>query len=106
MKARKRRIILEAWSLAKPYWTSEEKWSAWGLLLAIVVLNLGNVYVGIRINQWNRSFYNALQMFDSVELFSTARRFLHCRRFCDFNVRLWTLPQPDAPDPLAAVANA
>jgi vitamin B12/bleomycin/antimicrobial peptide transport system ATP-binding/permease protein len=69
MKARKRRIIREAWRLAKPYWTSEEKWSAWGLLLAIVVLNLGNVYVGIRINQWNRSFYNALQMFDSEELF-------------------------------------
>ena len=58
MKARKRRIIREAWRLAKPYWTSEEKWSAWGLLLAIVVLNLGNVYVGIRINQWNRSFYS------------------------------------------------
>ena len=56
MKAGKRRIIREAWRLAKPYWTSEEKWSASGLLLAIVVLNLGNVYVGIRINQWNPRF--------------------------------------------------
>jgi len=32
------------------------------------VLNLGNVYIGVRINQWNRAFYNALQMFDAMEL--------------------------------------
>ncbi|HEY0792882.1 MAG TPA: ABC transporter ATP-binding protein/permease [Chthoniobacterales bacterium] len=69
MKARKRRILREAWRLTKPYWTSEEQWSAWGLLLAVVVLNLGTVYVGLRINEWNRTFYNALQALDRAELF-------------------------------------
>jgi putative ATP-binding cassette transporter len=35
----------------------------------VVVLNLGNVYIGVRINAWNRAFYNALQNFDAMELF-------------------------------------
>jgi vitamin B12/bleomycin/antimicrobial peptide transport system ATP-binding/permease protein len=63
------RIITQtAWRLAKKYWTSEEKRSAWVLLVAVVVLNLGNVYIGVRINQWNRAFYNTLQMFDAMGL--------------------------------------
>jgi vitamin B12/bleomycin/antimicrobial peptide transport system ATP-binding/permease protein len=59
-----------AWRLAKAYWTSEEKWSASGLLIAALALNLGNVYVSVRINEWNRSFYNALAGFDSQMLFT------------------------------------
>ena len=57
----------DAWRIAKPYWTSEEKWSAWGLLLAVVALNLGNVYVSVLINKWNNAFYNALQAFNGSE---------------------------------------
>jgi anti-sigma factor RsiW len=30
----RRQVVRDAWRLAKPYWTSEEKWWAWGLLLA------------------------------------------------------------------------
>ncbi len=61
----RRQIVRDAWRLAKPYWTSEEKWSAWGLLLAVIALNLGNVYISVRINEWNNAFYNALQAFNS-----------------------------------------
>jgi vitamin B12/bleomycin/antimicrobial peptide transport system ATP-binding/permease protein len=64
----KRSLLHEAWRIARVYWMSEEKWSAWGLLGLIVTINLGNVYVGIRMNEWNRGFYNALQVFDSGEL--------------------------------------
>src|SRR5580704_4916537 len=65
-----RRIITRtAWRLAGRYWTSEERWSAWALLSSVILLNLGNVYVGVRINEWNRAFYNALQAFDAPELF-------------------------------------
>lgn len=64
----KRSLLHEAWRIARVYWTSEEKWSAWGLLGLIVAINLGNVYVGIQMNGWNRGFYNALQIFDSGEL--------------------------------------
>jgi vitamin B12/bleomycin/antimicrobial peptide transport system ATP-binding/permease protein len=69
MERAKRNVVRDAWRLAKPYWMSEEKWSAWGLLLAVIVLNLGNVYVSVRINEWNNAFYNALQKLDSNEFF-------------------------------------
>jgi vitamin B12/bleomycin/antimicrobial peptide transport system ATP-binding/permease protein len=65
----RRNITRTAWRLAKWYWTSEEKWCAWALLACVIGLNLGNVYVSVRINEWNRSFYNALQAFDSEGLF-------------------------------------
>jgi len=58
-----------AWRVTKPYWCSEEKWSASGLLAAVLALNLGNVYTSVLINQWNNAFYNAIQMFDPRELF-------------------------------------
>jgi putative ATP-binding cassette transporter len=65
----RRQIVRDAWRLAKHYWTSEEKCSAWGLLLAVIALNLANVYISVRINAWNNAFYNALQGFNSGELF-------------------------------------
>ena len=65
----KRNALRDAWRLSKPYWVSEEKWSARGLLLAVVALNLGNVYISVRINEWNNAFYNALQKLDSGEFF-------------------------------------
>src|SRR6202023_983722 len=68
MHKTRRNITRAAWRLAKCYWTSEEKWSAWALLIGVIGLNLGNVYISVRINEWNRSFYNALQAFDSEGL--------------------------------------
>jgi putative ATP-binding cassette transporter len=59
-----------AWRLARCYWTSEERWSAWVLLIAVLALNLCNVFVSVKINEWNRSFYNALAAFDSKALFA------------------------------------
>jgi putative ATP-binding cassette transporter len=49
------------WRLIRPYWVSEEKWRARGLLFAIVVLALGMVYLEVLFNTWNREFYNALE---------------------------------------------
>ena len=69
METPRRIITRTAWRLAGRYWTSEEKYAAWGLISSVVLLNLGNVYVGVRINEWNRAFYNALQAFDAPELF-------------------------------------
>jgi putative ATP-binding cassette transporter len=37
--------------------------------VAVVALNLGNVYISVRINEWNKSFYNALQAFNRGEMF-------------------------------------
>jgi len=60
----KRGFLREAWNLAWPYWTSEEKWTAGGLLVAVVALNLTAVWLNVRLNSWNNDFYNALQEYD------------------------------------------
>ncbi|HVH82457.1 MAG TPA: SbmA/BacA-like family transporter, partial [Stellaceae bacterium] len=57
-------FLREAWKLAWPYWRSEEKWGALLLLVGIVALNLGQVYLNVRFNLWNRDFYDALQEYD------------------------------------------
>ncbi|HXQ52919.1 MAG TPA: ABC transporter ATP-binding protein/permease [Stellaceae bacterium] len=65
----KRSVIREAWRLAAPYWRSPDKRYAWALLAAVVALNLANVYIDVRINQWNNAFFNAIQNKDAPEFF-------------------------------------
>ncbi|HYM02465.1 MAG TPA: ABC transporter ATP-binding protein/permease [Stellaceae bacterium] len=60
----KRSFLRDAWRLAKPYWTSEDKWSAWGLLIAVIALNLTSVFITVRVNFWSRDFFNAIQEVD------------------------------------------
>ena len=52
------------WQLFKGYWSSPEKWKARGLLTSVIVLNLIMVYLLVRINDWYRIFYDALQAYD------------------------------------------
>ena len=54
-------FLKDAWRLARPYFRSEEKWSARGCSLAIIALNLTLVGMTVVLNFWNREFYNALQ---------------------------------------------
>ena len=56
-----RHLPARVWQLASPYWRSEERRTAWGLLVAIVALTLGLVYLDVLFNDWNRDFYNALE---------------------------------------------
>lgn len=64
----KRQLFIDAttflgkvWNLARPYWFSEERWRARGLLAAILALTLGLVYLAVLFNDWNRQFYNSLE---------------------------------------------
>jgi vitamin B12/bleomycin/antimicrobial peptide transport system ATP-binding/permease protein len=69
MTQEKRRVLRDAWRITKPYFVSEEKWKAWGLLAAVIALNLASVYISVRINEWRNDFYNALQNFNEQEFF-------------------------------------
>ena len=51
----------QAWALTKPYFASDQKWKARGLLVAIVALNLALVYMAVLFNDWIKLFYDALQ---------------------------------------------
>ncbi|WP_162585347.1 ABC transporter ATP-binding protein/permease [Variovorax sp. RA8] len=53
-------------ALAAPYFRSEDRWKARGLLLVIIVLNLGTVYMAVLNNQWFGRFYNALENRDQA----------------------------------------
>jgi putative ATP-binding cassette transporter len=65
--ATRRRDLADAWRLTRPYFVSEEKLAAWTLLAAVVLLNLANVYVHVRINQWSAAEYNALGTYNYDE---------------------------------------
>ena len=58
---RLRRLLPTAWFMIRPYWSSEDRWAAWGLLLVVVALTLGMVYISVLFNQWNNTFFTALQ---------------------------------------------
>lgn len=47
--------------LALPYFRSDERWVARGLLAAAFVVELLQVAVALLVNQWNADFYNALE---------------------------------------------
>ena len=65
------------WALAAPYFRSEDKWKARGLLAAIVLLNLGAVYMLVLLNEWNRVFYDALQNKDAAVFWTQLARFTY-----------------------------
>jgi len=48
-------------TLALPYFRSEEKWQARGLLAGVVVAEFGVVYALVAFNHWNGYFFNAIQ---------------------------------------------
>ncbi len=57
-------FLRDCWRLTWPYFWSEEKWSARGLLLSILVLRLALVAMNVVLSFWNREFFNSLQAKD------------------------------------------
>jgi putative ATP-binding cassette transporter len=49
------------WVLVRPYWASEDRWAARGLLGLLVGMNLALVYLNVKFNDWYGVFYDALQ---------------------------------------------
>jgi putative ATP-binding cassette transporter len=68
-------FLRETWRLIKPYWTSEERFTAWILLASVVALTLAMVYMNVQFNTWYNSFYNALQEKDQAAFWKLMGRF-------------------------------
>ena len=51
-------------TLALPYFRSEDRWRARGLLAGVIGAELGLVYVAVAVIQWNARFFNALEARD------------------------------------------
>ena len=69
MERTKLGMLKEAWNIARPYWFSEERWVARGLLAAVVTMNLMQVWITVRLNSWHNDFYNSLQNYDESAFF-------------------------------------
>ncbi|MCW5747951.1 MAG: ABC transporter ATP-binding protein/permease [Alphaproteobacteria bacterium] len=59
---RARLFLQDLWRLAVPYFRSEDRWPARALLLAVIAINLFNVFLSVQFNLWYGRFYNALQL--------------------------------------------
>jgi len=56
--------LADSWALLRPYWFSEDRKAALGLLAVVVGLNLATVACNVWLNNWNRIFYNTLESRD------------------------------------------
>ncbi len=64
-----KQFFKDVWLLTRGYWQSEEKKKAFALLFAIIALTLGIVYMLVLLNDWNNSFYSALQNYEKDKIF-------------------------------------
>lgn len=72
-----RHTAASAWALTRPYFVSEQRWVACGLLAAVVALNLAFVYLAVLFNQWNQVFYDSLQEKNSAVFWEQLWRFCY-----------------------------
>ena len=49
------------WRIAAPYFRSDDKWAARGLLVSVIAIELALVAIDVLLNSWRNRFYNALQ---------------------------------------------
>ncbi|MCB2253816.1 ABC transporter ATP-binding protein/permease [Pseudomonas chlororaphis] len=55
---------LSNWALIRPFWVSEKKWPAYGLLALIIAVDLSVVYSAVQISNWQKNFFDALAAYD------------------------------------------
>jgi putative ATP-binding cassette transporter len=55
----------EGWAIARPYFSSEERFFAIGMLAVIIALNLLMVFINVVFTYWSRDFFNAIQAYDA-----------------------------------------
>jgi vitamin B12/bleomycin/antimicrobial peptide transport system ATP-binding/permease protein len=72
----KRQILGDAWRLAAPYWSSDDKWRAWGLVAAVALLTLLSVGVNFALNIWRGAFFDAIQQLNENAFFLQVGLFL------------------------------
>ncbi len=64
-------IFKQFWSIAKSYWSSEEKWRARGLLLLVVILSLGYTGLSVMLNSKRGELISALSAKDESRFWQT-----------------------------------
>lgn len=66
MKPSRFTFLRQVWThLIRPYWTSQDRWVALGLLGGHLVLMGSFIAISVRLSYWSNDFYTALQELDS-----------------------------------------
>ena len=63
------RFMRNIWYLASPYLRSEEKWSAWGLLIVVLAADFALVRISVLLNLNGGAWVNSLQQYDEATFF-------------------------------------
>jgi putative ATP-binding cassette transporter len=75
MTEKLRAFLRDFWTLAGPYWSSEERWPARGLLAIVVTLSLFQVFLLVQFNSWYKDFFDALQEYREADFLPLIGRF-------------------------------
>jgi vitamin B12/bleomycin/antimicrobial peptide transport system ATP-binding/permease protein len=69
-------IFRQFWTIARSYWSSEEKWRAQGLLLSVIVLSLGYTGISVLLNNKRGELISALSAQDEARFWQTIMVFV------------------------------
>ncbi len=64
-------IFRQFWSIAKSYWSSDEKWKARGILLLVILLSLGYTGLSVLLNNKRGELISALSVRDEARFWQT-----------------------------------
>ncbi|HHQ5723343.1 TPA: ABC transporter ATP-binding protein/permease [Klebsiella variicola subsp. variicola] len=67
--------LATVWQLSRTFWGGKQSWSAWALLALIVGLGGSIVWLNVLINDWSKSFYDALGDFNSALLYNLVKQY-------------------------------
>ena len=92
--------------LALPYFRSQDRWRACGLLAGVIGSELFVVYVAVKMNQWNAGFFNAVEARNGEARARRAHRVRVHHHRGDPLRHGAILVRPDADHPLARMDDA
>ncbi|VTP82345.1 ABC transporter ATP-binding protein [Proteus vulgaris] len=70
------KTIKQFFYLVSPFWGQREALYCWCLLIVSLTLTLSSVWFNVKMNEWNGSFYNALQQLDGQALYTLLQQFV------------------------------
>ncbi|SPY37635.1 ABC transporter ATP-binding protein [Proteus mirabilis] len=70
------KTIKQFFYLVSPFWGRRAALYCWFLLILSLTLTLSSVWFNVKMNEWNGSFYNALQQLDGQALYKLLQQFV------------------------------
>lgn len=67
--------LAAVWDLSRVFWGGKQSWSAWALLALIVSLGGAIVWLNVLINDWSKSFYDALGEFNGALVYDLVKQY-------------------------------